>query len=205
MKKKNGSEMDEDDSSYLNVNNTNIKKKKAIKLYFSFFNLVSENTFYSFDNEEYKKLYPPLYNFNDLNAYKKLFENCIFTVKQKTILLKFLRSIYFIDRLDNYNYLKTERQLTTGEYKNLLLSNTIIDKNFSDTLQTQSNIEIPIEIVKNLTNKYHLINQINLVILLYIGELKIFPKQLKKQDINSIKNFYKEIIIGIRFITNFFI
>ena len=49
-----------------------------------------------------------------------------------------------------------------------------------------------------------LINQINIVLQIYLGELKKIPSQFIQVPIEHCKPFFEELILGIKFITNFF-
>ena len=90
-----------------NINNEiNINKKKLISLYFTFFKFVTLNTFYFYNNKETNKILNILLNFNDLNRIKSLFATNVFTIKQKYILLEYLRTLYFSDYLDEYDIFK---------------------------------------------------------------------------------------------------
>ena len=172
-------------------------------LYFSFFNIISKRTFYTFSSEEDLLILQSLYKFNDLKDYKTLFETNQLTLKQRTILLKYCRTMYLIDRMDMYNILAKFHHLTTSEFKALIESNTIVEQNIGDYLTFEKVLDLPVNKVKSLQEKYNLINQIILVTKFFIHEVKIFPRQLMKNELDHIEKFYFELLIGIKFISNF--
>ena len=200
-------EEDEDKSNINPVEESGLTHKLGSKgnqsLYFSFFNIISKRTFYTFSSEEDVLILNSLYKFNDLKDYKILLETDQLTLKQRTILLKYCRTIYFLDRLDMYNILNQFRHLTTIEFKALIESNTIVEQNIGDYLTFKEVLDIPADKVKILQEKYNLINQINLVIQFFIGEVKAFPRQIMKANLHHIENYYFELIVGIKYIANF--
>ena len=185
-------------------NANDIIRKEGLSLYFSFFNLVSKRFYYIFNLKEEKEILNCLFKFNDLKDFKLLFETKQLTTKQKTILLRYCRQVYFIDHLDNYNILQKEKGLTTIEFKHLIESNTIVQQNIGDFLSFGNVLDLPTDLVKDLQEKYSLVNQIDIVMQIYIEEIKLFPYQLSNKEIGNSQLFFPEFLFGIKFIANYF-
>ena len=175
----------------------------TLDLYFAFFNLIGTQTLYHFNKEDDINIFNKLYNFNDFELYKKLFDLNKITIKQKTKILRFCRSIYLLDKLDYYDFLKQNRQLTTKNYIQLLESNTINEANISDAIDLE-NTGISKELLKEYKEKLKVAKQIELILKLYIGEIKKFPLQFKNIGMDSCLKLYKELLLGVKFIANFF-
>ena len=184
---------------------TNMGKRKLfIDLYFDFFNLMGEKPFFTFISKDNLELYDNLFKFNDLEEFQRCFRMNRFNLKQKVILLKYIRGIYLMDRLDKYDIFLQQRHLTTEEYKYLLQNKYINEPNIIDSISFIENGEISKKNVTEIKNKYFLINQINILLQIYLRELKQFPHQFIKVQIEHCKPFYEEIILGIKYITNFY-
>ena len=180
------------------------EKKITLNLYFSFFNLISFQTFYHFNSEDDINIYNKLYTFCDLEIFRKLFNSNQITLKQKTRIFKFLRSIFFIEKLDYYNILDRKKHLSNLEFKKLFESKIIEEKLINEQVDLSEFKEEEKEILNEINNKYNIINKIDEIIKLYISELKKFPIQFKGNTINSCLILYKELLLGIKFISNFF-
>ena len=184
---------------------TNMGKRKLfIDLYFDFFNLMGEKPFFTFISKDNLELYDNLFKFNDLEEFQRCFRMNRFNLKQKVILLKYIRGIYLMDRLDKYDIFLQQRHLTTEEYKYLLQNKYINEPNIIDSISFIENGEISKKNETEIKNKYFLINQINILLQIYLRELKQFPHQFIKVQIEHCKPFYEEIILGIKYITNFY-
>ena len=180
------------------------QRKISLNLYFAFFNLIGLQTFYHFNTEDDITIFNKMYNFNDFQLYKKIFSLEKITIKQKVKILKFCRSIYFIDKLDYYNILLQKRHLTTNNYIKLLETNTIDEPNINDEIDFNHNNEISNEEITEIKYKFDIILQIEQILDLYILELKKFPFQIKGIGIDSCLKLIKELLLGIKFIANFF-
>ena len=191
-----------------NINNSDSieekdKRKILISLYFAFFRLFEKNTYYIYENKENNAIMNILYNFDDLDEFKKNFLNN-FSLKEKIIILKYLRSVYFIDHLNEYNILLQKYHLTTLEFSILIRSNAIIDEKFENCLNLKNPLALPPKIVNELMDKYKLITQLELIIQIYINEIKVFPRQLLGYNMELCKIFYRQLLFDIKFISNYF-
>ena len=165
---------------------------------------MGEKPFYTFISKENTDLYDNLYRFNDLEEFQRCFKMNRFHLKQKVILLKYMRGIYLMDRLDKYDILLQQRHLNTEEYKYLLQNQFIEEPNISDSVNLIPNGEASNKKEGEIKKKYFLINQIHILLEIYLRELKQFPHQFIKVPLEYCKPFYDELILGIKYISNFF-
>ena len=204
------------------VNNMNNENNKILlSLYFNFFKFVTINTFYFYNNKEINKILNILLNFNDLNRIKSLFQNNVFTIKQKYILLEYMRTLYFSDYLDEFEILKQDTLLSNSEFEMLLKNNLIntyllpnnndiinnnINNNINDIKNIKANQNINnIAISQNtLLNKYKRITEIEIILDIYLNEIKKFPEQLNYCKLNHCDLFYKQILLDVKYISIFF-
>ena len=88
--------------------------------------MVTKNSFYIYSNDEYgKKLIDSIVGFIDIRTLEKILSDSsdIISYKQKTILLKFVRTYYFmdyLDNLDNLDDLDDLDNLGNLDYQNML-------------------------------------------------------------------------------------
>ena len=198
----------------INTNNNNINKKAFLSLYFTFFKFVTINTFYYYNNKETNNIIKILCNFNDLNRIRTAFSNNIFTVKQKYILLEYMRTLYFSDYLDEYEILKQVKPLSNSEFfiliKNKLINTNLNPDDFSsedkNKIHSQQNIGINYSNISQsiLMYKYKRINDIEIILDIYSNEIKKFPGQLYSCDLKHCELFYKQILLDIKYISVFF-
>ena len=180
----------------------NFNKKSFLSLYFTFFKLVASNTFYFYNNKETNKILDIFFNFNDLERIKSSFYNNIFTIKQRYILLEYLRTIYFSDYLDEYEILKQITPLSNSEFEILLRNNLInVEINPSDFEYKNKNNNIS---HATLLNKYKRISDIEIILEIYLNEIRKFPEQLINTDLRHCELFYKRILLDVKYISIFF-
>ena len=192
------------DNGNNNDNDLNDKSKMIISLYFSFFKLYGIKTYYMYETKENNVVMSILNNFNDLNLFRQNLSNNIFSLKQRIILLKYLRSVYFIDHLNEYSILLQKNQLTTLDFNILIKCNAIIDEKFEKCLDLRQGLSLPANIIKDLMSKYNMITNLEIIVQIYISEIKIFPRQLLNKKMELCKIYYKELLLDIKFISHFF-
>ena len=188
-------------------NEDNIPKNKnkiLISLYFAFFKLYSINTYYVYENEENSTIMNILYNFTDLKSFKENLINNNFSLKQKTILLQYFRSVYFIDHLNEYSILSQKNQLTTKDFILLVKSRIIVNEELQDSLNLKDPLSLPENTLEELKDKYNMISKLELVIQIYLNEIRNFPRQLLNNKLELCKLFYQELLFDIKFLSNFF-
>jgi hypothetical protein len=188
------------------------KRKWELDLYFQLFELIIKNTVYVYQNDEYgKQLIGWLKNFIDIdNLYNLLLDSKdILSFNQKSITLKFLRTYYLIDYLNQVNYLKKKDLLTTDQYKLMINNNLVKEENVTKYLITKSknnkknnkNIKNSeeIDLVKKdiLANKFTYINELIILINLYINEINQFPFSINNEININIKNYIIELVFSI--------
>ena len=165
-------------------------RKYDLDYYFQFFEIVTKDTFYVYQNdEEGKKNVNILINFIDLENLSKLLVNSpeLITFSQKTILLKFIRTFYLLDYLDQVNYTKKYHLLRTKQYK-FMMKNNLVD-NYIQKNTINSNINyINNNIYKNkyLTNNIINHNSLNDF---SINKSNLKYKYTNDNYINNIANY----------------
>ena len=194
-----------------NINNNinynmllNGKQKTLISLYFTFFRLFGKNTFYVYGDEESNSILNILYNFNDLEDFKSNLSNNNFSLKQKIIVLNYLRTVYFLDHLDEYDILAQKNQLTTKEFILLIRSKALKKDKLIESLNIKQPMVLSEDIVNELQDKYNSIFKLELVIQIYLNEIKEFPRQLIGNNMELCKKFYSQLLFDIKFISNYF-
>jgi len=249
-------------------------RKYDLDYYFQFFEILTKNTFYVYENdEEGKKNIDILINFINLENLSLLLNKVpeLITFSQKTILLKFIRTFYLLDYLDQVNYIKKYHLLRTKQYKLMLKYNLVdnyiqndkikskinyinnnmnnnnylkynyINNNYINNSNKQyfnfnlNNNNININFINNKNilyennyksnlnsldinnyneftiksnkfidkNKYmsklKKIDQLIILINLYVNEIESFPNSIKGENNNNyIKNYVKEIIFSVQ-------
>ena len=198
------------------------RRKWDLAFYFQFFELISINTFYVYENDEYgKKLIEWLKTFIDIdNLYNLILNsNDLFSFSQKSILFKFIRTYYLVDNLNQVNYLKKNNLLTTDQYKFMIAYNMIQDNRVTQYLIDNKKIKKDDKNNKkndknnkkndknndknndktNLKvygNKYNFINELIILINIYTYEIGLFPKSIIKETNKTIKNYIIELVIA---------
>ena len=190
----------------ININDHSSHDKKAfLSLYFTFFRLISMNTYYFYNNEEDNEIIDILFSFNNLPEIKKSFTSHLFTLKQKYILLQYLRTICFIDHLDEYEILDQVYPLSNSEFVNLLRNNLIqtnlnlneltFNNQTYDSMKTSQNV---------LLKKYSRIKDLEIVLEIYLSEIEEFPKQIVNYDLKYSNLYYRELLFDIKYIADYF-
>ena len=131
------------DKNKININDMNLmrQRKKELDYYFEFFEIMTRNSFFVYKNDERgKNEVETLIKFIDLENLSTLLINNpdLITLKQKTILLKFIRTFYLMDYLDQINILKKSSLLTTKQYKSMLKNNVINNKRFNNNINSNN-------------------------------------------------------------------
>jgi len=204
----------------------NIKIRNCeIGYYFQFFELVTKNSFYIYNNDEYgKKLIGSILEFIDIGTLEKILSDSsdIISYEQKTTLLKFVRTYYFMDYLDQINYLKKEELLSKKDYKYMIKNNLIKDKHIIQFLKIEDNDNkknkknksksknsiIKVHFSpnkgksKDYKRKYEYIKDVIILLNIYGEEIDRFPSSIYNETNISIKNYIKELIFAVHEISN---
>ena len=195
-----------------NIDNESYYNKKIfLSLYFTFFRLITKNTFYIYNNDEDNEIMDILISFNHFPEIKDAFVNNKFTLKQKYILLEYIRTLCFIDHLDEFEILDQVSPLSNYEFE-LLIRNNLIQTNINKndlnpqfSQRTSSSTKSLNNISHNtLINKYNKIKYLEIVLEIYLSEIAEFPKQLIDCDLKYCDLYFKELLFDIKYIANFF-
>ena len=203
------------------------RRKWDLAFYFQFFELISKNTFYVYDNDVYgKKLLEWLKLFIDIDNLNLTMSNGndLFTFKEKSILLNFIRTYYFVDELNQINYLKKNNLLTTEQYKLMINNNLIKDnkimqylvekkakkgekrkgkkkkkkkKDKKEEKKEKEKQKLDTTKIKSYYQKLNYVNELIILIDIYINEIDRFPNSIRKETNIDIKNFIIEIILAV--------
>ena len=198
------------------------KRKWDLAFYFQFFELITKNTFYVYENDIYgKKLIGWLKIFFDIDNFSHILisSNDLFSFKQKTILIHLIRTYYLLDSLNQVDYLKKDHLLTTRQYKTMITNNFVKDKKIiqyivnkksNEKKEKDNDIDIKFDKkndgkktlidtnkIKIYSNKLEYINELIVLIDIYINEIELFPKSIFKETNNSIKEYITELIFAI--------
>ena len=190
------------------------RRKWDLAFYFQFFELITKNTFYVYNNDAYgKKLMGWIKIFIDIDNLSLILStsNDLFSYEQKTILFNLIRTYYLIDYLNQVNYLKKEHLLTKEQYKSMINNNLIKDKKVVEYIVDSKNIKkknnqkvikFNSEKIKTYANKLLYINELIILINIYINEIELFPKSIFKETNKSIKNYINEIVFALHDLSN---
>ena len=163
-----------------------------------------------YKKEEYKeKLIDSIKEFIDMPTLEKIFTEAtdILSFTQKTILLKFITTFYFIEYLEHINYLNKASPLSNDEYKNLINNKEIKDINITQYLKISHKNKnfIKMNQTEKIRSRRKLedINKLIILINIYSKEIEKFPDSIYNEDNKSIEKYIKEIIFAFHEISNY--
>ena len=138
------------------------KRRYDLDYYYQFFEIVTRNSFFVYENdEEGKQNIELLIKFVDLENLSKLLNESpeLITLSEKTILIKFIRTLFLLDHLNQVNYLKKYHLLGTKQYK-LMIKNNQKNNNLvkQDNNYIDNNIYMNIHFGNNNMINYNLAN-----------------------------------------------
>ena len=179
--------------------------KIDVKLIFSFFELISKSKIYMLE-KDYNLLKPLLIFFdfedNDEKALLRLFKCEKLKIRERIILLNLMYKMLFMEKMtEEQNFIYMNKQITSNEYLRYLIetNNTkdfpSIYKDIDDNQEYDMNI---------IDEKIKQIHRIELLIKIYIYELEFYPLSLIEYSQTQIKLYSKELLKGIKFISDFF-
>jgi hypothetical protein len=188
-------------------------RKIDLDYYFEFFELLTKNSFYVYENDEDgKRNIETLINFIDLENLSKLLINSpeLLNISQKKILLKFIRTFFLLDYLDPINYLKMRHLLTTKQYKLMIKYNILENNNALNHMNQNNNtmmnningINEQINNNNDFVNKQKYINKLNyidkiiILIKFYIKEIESFPDSIKNENNRHMIKYIKELVFA---------
>lgn len=209
------------------LSNTPIAEKIDIELTYGFFEIFSKRTF--FINE---KIFPILDNVNKFFDYNKnsnddkeenlineeesinhstilyIFENESLAYNERLIILTYLRTICFIERIKFQNVKDEKHTMTTSDYINYIsskMSYETLKENFPSV--SFDSIENELKSKKELENQYKKLKRIILLSKLYLNELKQL-EEIKNSSIDLDqylkRKYISELVFGMKVIADFF-
>ena len=188
-----------------------LKKNRNIEMayYFNFFEIVTKNSFFIYNNDNYgQKLINSILEFIDIETLEKiLFESSdMLSYEKKVILLKFIRTFYLIDHLNQINYLYKENPLSNDDYKLMIINNYLKDSKITQYLKIKKDkdnntISKSIEQKKYL-RKLEYINELIILMNILGNQIDNFPNSIFNETNIWIKNYIKELIFSVHEISN---
>ena len=207
------------DKDSINYEDINFKKRRKwdLAFYFQFFELISKNQFYVYNNDVYgKKCIGWLLVFIDIENLSDIMNNNyeLFTYEQKAILMNFIRIYYTLDYLDQIDYLEKNPLLTTSLYKYMIKNKVLKDKKimqyFKDIKTEEENKDNKKKKKKKkkktngkvMNKKFDYIQEFIILLNIYCREIERFPNIIIKEPNIHVQNFIIEIIFAIHDLSN---
>ena len=187
--------------------------------YFQFFELISKNQFYVYNNDVYgKKCIGWLLVFIDIENLAEIMNNNneLFSYEQKTILMNFIRIYYTLDYLNQIDYMEKNQLLTTSHYKSMIKKKLLKDRKIMQYFNDINFINEEDEIKnkkkkkkskkktngKALNKKFDFIKELIILINIYTKEIERYPNIIIKEPNFHVQNFIIEIIFAIHDLSN---
>ena len=195
----------EKDKEYLKIRNI------EIDYYFQFFELITKNSFYVYNNDEYdKKLIKSILEFIEIQELEKILTDSsdMMTYNQKIVLLRFIRTYYLIDYLDQVNYLNKENLLSNNDYKLMIKNDLIKDSKIIQYLNMQNKNKNKNKIVLNdkqslkYIKKIEYLNELIILLNIFGQQIDSFPNSIFNETNTCIKSYIKELVVSFHQISN---
>ena len=185
----------------------NLMNEINVKLYFSLFKIINKGIYFVYTGSQEEEIYLKIMGLNPIRQIKtELFFNLnkkYMTIKERALLLSVLRSLNLLDHLDRIDLFRKEFALNNKEFKQLVYAKLIKIKGFEEV--NRNNVEeLSHEYINKLRKKYNKILDLEDVIEIYNQELLSFPTQCNNEDSINIIEYLKEIIFGIKCISDYF-
>jgi hypothetical protein len=176
-----------------NNNNENSKHNDSDVLdqviYFSFFKLITNKTFYVFEKEKFRDILSSLFQLNDLDFLEKLLNKQFLTLRQRSSMLKYLLSYYLLDILNEEDINNEAVYLTSEEYQ--------------EYINKQKNGE---KIDDQLAKEFRFMINFEKIIKIYIAELDnmIYWAYSNMDNLKEIGKYFTFIVLAVKFISDYF-
>ena len=185
----------------------NLMNEINIKLYFCLFKTINKGVYYVYKGSEEEKAYEKIIELNPIREIRtELFFNKnkeYMTIKERGMLLSFLRIINTMDHLDKVDLFKKEFALNNKEFKQLIYAKLIKIKGLEEI--NKNNFEkMTSNYINKLRLKYNKLIDFEDLIEIYNQELNKFPVQCNNEDALDILEYLKEIIYGLKGISDYF-
>jgi hypothetical protein len=178
------------------------------KIYFSYFKLISYNTFFVLKNEQFRECIEELYTFNDLDLFAKVLNTKYLPIDKRTSLLKYIYSIYFLDMIgdaqSNQTLFNSEEYCQINRHQEYLeLINKFKDKEEASKTKLEDLMKQEFKKENYELLKYKIIEE------RYKDELDDFMKDMKTntdfaKKYNFTENFIKAMDIYIKELDNMY-
>ena len=185
------------------------------KLFFSLIKLLSNITYFFVKKNN---VFNTFLEINDLKFYQLLLSENYLTLKDRTILLVFIRMVYINDQIEEDNTLFLNKFMNSQEYSKYLgiLRNLIED-------DRATYLNIPMELLNDLTesekiknleklksinafNRFENLNNLKIVIEIFIHEIQNLLYYIYiEDDIDDINTYLRELLTSIKIISDVFI
>ena len=186
----------------------NLINEINIKLYFSLFKIINKGIYFVYKGSQEEQIYDKIMELNPIREIRKeLFENKnkgYINIKERAILLAFLRVLHLLDHLDRIDLFKKDFAINNKEYKQLIYSKVIKIKGLEDVKNYKDTEPLPANYLNKLIMKYNKSHDLEDLIEIYNQELIAFPAQCNNEDALNIFEYLKEIIFGIKGISDYF-
>ena len=177
-----------------------------IKLYFALFKLINQGIYFVYKGSQEEEIYNKIIELNPIREIKvELFQNKnkgYINIKERAILLAFLRVLHLLDHCDRIDLFKKDFALNNKEFKQLIYSKVIQIKGLEEV--KNQNDPVSSQILNKLRIKYNKALDLEDLIDIYIQELINFPSQCNNEDAINIFEYLKEIIYGVKGISDYF-
>ena len=185
----------------------NLMNEINVKLYFSLFKIINKGIYFVYTGSQEEEIYFKIMELNPIREIKReLFFNQnkkYMTIKERALLLSVLRVLNLLDHLDRIDLFQKEFALNNKEFKQLIYAKLINIKGLEE-INKNNNEELSHEYINKLRKKYNKIIDLEDVIEIYNQELVSFPSQCNNEDAINILEYLKEMIFGIKCISDYF-
>ena len=185
----------------------NLMNEINIKLYFALFKLINKGIYFVYKGSQEEETYNKIIALNPIREIKlELFQNKnkgYINIKERTILLAFLRVLHLLDHCDRIDLFKKDFALNNQEFKQLIYSKVIQIRGLEE-VKNQNEEHLNTHFINKLRIKYNKALDLEDLMDIYIQELISFPNQCNNEDALNIYEYLKEIIYGVKGISDYF-
>ena len=185
----------------------NLMNEINIKLYFALFKLINQGIYFVYKGSEEEKIYDKIIALNPIREIKtEIFLNKnrgYINIKERSILLSFLRVLHLLDHCDRIDLFKKDFALNNNEFKQLIMSKLIQIKGIEEVKNDNEEL-LSTAYLNKLRVKYNKALDLEDLLDIYIQELVCFPSQCNNEDALNIYEYLKEIVFGIKGISDYF-
>ena len=71
-----------------------------MKIYLKFFNIVTKNTYFIFQNSEQELFIDAVFNINSISGFQTFFNRKVINLEEKIIVLNFIKTFTFLEHLN---------------------------------------------------------------------------------------------------------